>query len=154
MDHTAHASHVQHAGAHAGHDIHAAHGAHAGHSEAMFKRPFWIALALTIPAVVYADMIQMLLGYTAPAFPGSEYLGLVLGSVIFWYGGWVFLTGAIGEIRSRAPGMMTLVALAITTAYAYSLAITLGVAINAQTLRGLDLRAEEPAQPTLHPARA
>jgi Cu2+-exporting ATPase len=127
MDHAARASHAQHASAHAGHDTHAAHGGHAGHSEAMFKRPFWIALALTIPVVLYSQMIQMLLGYTAPAFPGSEYLGLVLGSVIFWYGGWVFLTGAIGEIRSRAPGMMTLVTLAITTAYAYSLAITFGI---------------------------
>jgi Cu2+-exporting ATPase len=93
----------------------------------MFRRPFWISLVLTIPVVVYSHMIQMLLGYTAPVFPGSEYLSPLLGSVIFWYGGWVFLTGAIGEIRSRAPGMMTLVALAIITAYAYSLAITLGV---------------------------
>jgi Cu2+-exporting ATPase len=121
IDHAAHASRAQHAGTHAG------HGGHAGHSEAMFKRPFWIALALTIPVVIYSQMIQMLLGYTAPVFPGSEYLSPVLGSVIFWYGGWVFLTGAIGEIRSRAPGMMTLVALAITTAYAYSLAITFGI---------------------------
>jgi P-type Cu2+ transporter len=121
MDHTAHVSHTQHASAHAGHD------GHAGHSEAMFKRPFWIALMLTIPVVLYSDMIQMLLGYTAPIFPGSQYLSPVLGSVIFWYGGWVFLTGAIGEIRSRVPGMMTLVTLAITTAYAYSLAITFGI---------------------------
>jgi Cu2+-exporting ATPase len=93
----------------------------------MFRRPFWISLILTLPVVVYSPMIQMLLGYTAPAFPGSQYLGLVLGSVIFWYGGWPFLSGAVGEIRNRAPGMMTLVALAITTAYAYSVAITLGL---------------------------
>jgi hypothetical protein len=86
------------------------------HPDMMFKRPFWVALALTIPVVIYSHMIQMLLGYTAPVFPGSEYLSPVLGSIIFWYGGWVFLTGAISEIRSRTPGMMTLVALAITTA--------------------------------------
>jgi P-type Cu2+ transporter len=127
INHAVHASHAQHASAHAGHGTHAAHDGHAGHSAAMFKRPFWIALVLTIPVVFYSHMIQMLLGYTAPVFPGSEYLSPVLGSVIFWYGGWVFLTGAIGEIRSRAPGMMTLVALAITTAYAYSLAITFGI---------------------------
>ncbi|KPV54976.1 ATPase P [Kouleothrix aurantiaca] len=148
MDHAAHASHIQHTappdhnrdmehaqhasthaghGAHVQHSGHTGHGGHAGHSEAMFKRPFWIALALTIPVVVYSHMIQMLLGYTAPVFPGSEYLSPLLGSIIFWYGGWVFLTGAITELRNRAPGMMTLVALAITTAYAYSLAITLGV---------------------------
>ena len=93
----------------------------------MFKRPFWIALALTVPVVVYSEMIQMLLGYTTPAFPGSQYLSPLLGSIIFWYGGWVFLSGALGELRARRPGMMTLVSLAITTAYAYSLAITFGI---------------------------
>jgi Cu2+-exporting ATPase len=93
----------------------------------MFKRPFWVSLLLTIPILYYAQLFQELLGYTAPAFPGSEYLGLILGSIIFWYGGWVFLSGAAGELRARQPGMMTLVALAITTAYAYSVAITLGV---------------------------
>jgi len=93
----------------------------------MFKRPFWISLILTVPVLYYAHLFQDLLGYTAPQFPGSQYLGLVLGSVIYWYGGWVFLTGALGELRSRAPGMMTLVALAITTAYAYSVAITFGI---------------------------
>jgi P-type Cu2+ transporter len=93
----------------------------------MFKRPFWISLILTIPILYYAHLFQELLGYTAPPFPGSAYLGLVLGSIVYWYGGWVFLTGAVSEIRARTPGMMTLVALAITTAYAYSVAITLGV---------------------------
>lgn len=93
----------------------------------MFKRPFWISLILTIPVLIYADLIQKIFGYTAPAFPGSDYLGAVLGSVIYWYGGWVFLTGAVQELRSRAPGMMTLVALAITTAYLYSLTITFGI---------------------------
>lgn len=119
--HNEHMRHVAHTGEHGGHN------GHAGHSEEMFKRPFWISLALTIPTLYYAHLFQELLGYTAPAFPGSQYLGLVLGSVIYWYGGWVFLTGAVSEIRGRAPGMMTLVALAITTAYAYSVAITLGL---------------------------
>ena len=93
----------------------------------MFTRPFWVSLVLTIPVLIYSDLFQDLLGYTAPAFPGSAYLGLVLGSIIYWYGGWVFLTGAVAELRRRPPGMMTLVALAITTAYGYSLAITLGL---------------------------
>lgn len=105
-----HASHTGHATSqaanHAGsspHMDHAGHGAHAGHSPAMFRRPFWISLALTILVVAYSGMIQMLLGYTAPAFPGSAYVGLALGSVIFWYGGWPFLSGAAGEIRRRTP---------------------------------------------------
>jgi Cu2+-exporting ATPase len=93
----------------------------------MFKRPFWVSLALTIPVLLYSDLLQSVFGYTAPQFPGSEYLGLVLGSIIYWYGGWVFLTGAVAEIRERTPGMMTLVALAITTAYGYSVATTLGL---------------------------
>jgi Cu2+-exporting ATPase len=105
----------------------AGHGAHAGHSPEIFKRPFWVALILTIPVLFYADLLQDLLGYRAPQFPGSQYIGLLLGSVIFWYGGRIFLQGALAEIRSRTPGMMTLVALAITTAYAYSVAITLGI---------------------------
>jgi Cu2+-exporting ATPase len=134
--HAAHAAnehaamHHDHAGAghHDGHGTaHSGHGGHTGHSEAMFQRPFWISLLLTIPILIYAHLFQELLGYTAPAFPGSEYLSFVLGSIVYWYGGWVFLSGAVDELRNRAPGMMTLVALAITTAYAYSVAITFGV---------------------------
>jgi Cu2+-exporting ATPase len=93
----------------------------------MFARPFWVSLVLTIPVVLYAELFQQLLGYTAPAFPGSDYLSLVLGSIIYWYGGWVFLRGAIDELRARTPAMMTLVALAISTAYFYSVAVTLGL---------------------------
>ena len=116
--------------AHSGHNMegmHSGHGEHAGHSEEMFKRPFWISLVLTIPVLLYSDLLQSVLGYTAPEFPGSQYLSVVLGSIIYWYGGWVFLTGAIGELRARQPGMMTLVSLAISTAYFYSLAITFGL---------------------------
>jgi Cu2+-exporting ATPase len=93
----------------------------------MFARPFWIALVLTVPILVYAEPIEHLLGYTAPRFPGSDWLVAALASVIYWYCGWVFLTGAISELRSRRPGMMALVALAISTAYFYSLAITVGL---------------------------
>jgi P-type Cu2+ transporter len=123
MDHTAHAGHADHSG----HTGHGGHGDHAGHSPDMFRRPFWISLILTLPVIYFAPLFQDLLGYSAPQFPGALYVGLVLGSVIYWYGGWPFLSGAVGEIRQRAPGMMTLVSLAITTAYAYSVAVTLGV---------------------------
>ncbi|HEU5014734.1 MAG TPA: heavy metal translocating P-type ATPase [Roseiflexaceae bacterium] len=113
------------------HHDHSAHtsgnGGHAGHSEAMFQRPFWISLILTIPVLIYAELFQELLGYTAPQFPGAAYVGFVLGSIIYWYGGWVFLRGAVDEVRARTPGMMTLVALAISTAYFYSVAVTLGL---------------------------
>jgi Cu2+-exporting ATPase len=93
----------------------------------MFKRPFWVSLVLTVPVLIYSDLLQGLLGYTAPTFPGSGYIGLVFGSIIYWYGGWVFLSGAVAELRNRMPGMMTLVALDITTAYGYSVATTLGL---------------------------
>lgn len=118
---------MQHEQSHTAQPAHSGHDQHAGHSPEMFMRPFWVSLLLTIPIVIYSDMIQMLVGYMAPMFPGSNWIGLVLGSVIYWYGGWPFLSGAVDEIRRRTPGMMTLVALAITTAYAYSVAITLGV---------------------------
>ena len=138
VDHTGHGGHT--ADAHRGHDSeapapaqvahteHGAHGGHAGHSEAMFRQPFWVALILTIPVLLYSDLIQHIFGYTAPAFPGSSWLPPLLGSVIYWYGGWAFLRGALDELRARTPGMMTLVALAISTAYFYSLAITFGLA--------------------------
>ncbi len=103
---------------------HAQHDKHAGHSEAMFKRPFWLALILTVPVILYSELVHMLFGWQLPAFPGSAWLAPVLSSIIYWYGGWVFLRGAVDELRMRAPGMMTLVALAISTAYFYSVAIT------------------------------
>ncbi len=118
-----HAAHATHTGPANQSD----HSGHAGHSEAMFARPFWISLVLTIPVLVYAHVFQELLGYTAPRFPGSRYLPFVLGSIIYWYGGWVFLSSAVGELKNRAPGMMTLVALAISTAYLYSVAATFGL---------------------------
>ncbi len=118
-----HAAHATHTGPANQSD----HSGHAGHSEAMFARPFWISLVLTIPVLVYGHLFQELLGYTAPRFPGSRYLPFVLGSIIYWYGGWVFLSSAVGELKNRAPGMMTLVALAISTAYLYSVAATFGL---------------------------
>ncbi len=85
---------------------------------------FWVSLALTIPILVYSELPKKLLGFEAPAFPGSGYLSLFLGSVLYFYCGRVFLAGAWRELRARLPGMMTLIALAITAAYAYSVYAT------------------------------
>ena len=93
----------------------------------MFRDRFWVSLLLAIPVVAYAETIQMWLGYSAPAFPGSHLLQPVLGTVIFLYGGWPFLSGAVGEARARRPGMMLLVGMAITVAFAASAAASLGL---------------------------
>ncbi|MBA3435757.1 MAG: heavy metal translocating P-type ATPase, partial [Chloroflexi bacterium] len=104
----------------------AGHDRHAGHSVAMFRDRFWLSFALTIPVLIWSMDLQEWLGYMAPAFPGSEFMGAVLGTAVFLYGGRVFLRGARDELRDRQPGMMTLISLAITVAFATSLASTLG----------------------------
>lgn len=106
---------------HSNHD-HQEHDKHAGHSVAMFKDKFWISLLLTLPVLAYSEMIQQWLNFTPPGFPGSEYVPFGLGTIIFFYGGLVFIKGAIGELKAGLPGMMTLISLAITTAYTYSVA--------------------------------
>jgi P-type Cu2+ transporter len=93
---------------------------HKGHSTKMFFRKFWVSLVLTIPVVLYADVVEKIFGWSAPEFPGSVYLPPVLGSIVFFYGGWVFLSGAMREIRGRLPGMMTLIGIAISAAYIWS----------------------------------
>ena len=103
-----------------------AHDRHAGHSVEMFRDKFWISLLLTIPTVVWSDMIQRWLRFRAPEFPGSSYLPPVFGTAVFVYGGRVFLTGGIRELRDRLPGMMTLISLAISVAFFFSLAVTFG----------------------------
>lgn len=104
------------------HSEHQDHDKHAGHSVAMFKDKFWLSLALTLPVIVYSEMIQHWFNFTPPAFPGSQYVSFVLSTVIFFYGGTIFIKSAIGELRARLPGMMTLISLAIITAYTYSVA--------------------------------
>ncbi|CAN5181501.1 heavy metal translocating P-type ATPase [soil metagenome] len=106
---------------------HAAHNKHAGHDPEVFKRQFWIVLLLTIPVVIWSAEVQHWLGYQAPTFPGSDWIPAVLGTIIFFYGGWVFLKGARTELGDRQPGMMTLISLAIVVAFAASWAATLGV---------------------------
>jgi Cu2+-exporting ATPase len=115
--------HQAHESAHA---EHAAHAKHAGHDPEVFRRQFWIVLALTIPVVIWSEEVQEWLGYEAPSFPGSEWIPAVLGTVIFVYGGWVFLRGAATELRDRQPGMMTLISLAIVVSFVASWAATLG----------------------------
>ncbi len=109
---------------------HMEHDKHAGHSVAMFKDKFWLSLLLTIPVLIYSDMIQQWLNFTPPSFPGSEFIPFVLSTVIFFYGGLVFIKGAWGELKSKVPGMMTLISLAIITAYTYSVATQFFIAGN------------------------
>src|SRR5437764_9909852 len=105
---------------------HAGHDKHAGHSVAMFRDKFWISLALTLPTLVWGHMLQDALQYTAPAFPGSRWIPAAFGIAVFLYGGLPFLQGAVRELRDRLPGMMTLIALAISVAFIFSVAVTLG----------------------------
>lgn len=105
---------------------HAGHDRHAGHSVAMFRDKFWLTFALSIPVVIWSPEVQHWLGYDAPSFPGSTLIPPVLGTVIFFYGGLVFLRGAAGELADRKPGMMTLITLAIIVAFGTSLAATFG----------------------------
>nr|WP_255405802.1 heavy metal translocating P-type ATPase [Sinomonas sp. R1AF57] len=115
---------------HAGHgDPHAVHthGEHAGHSVAMFRDRFWLTLGLSLVVVYFSGMFWRLFGATPPMFPGSEWIGPVLGTVIFFYGGLPFLKGGLSEARTRKPGMMLLIAMAITVAFAASWATSLGI---------------------------
>ena len=108
------------------HDAHHMHDRHAGHSVAMFRDKFWISLALTIPTLVWGHMLQRAFGYQAPMFPGAMWIPPVFGTAVFLYAGRVFLQGAIGELKDRLPGMMTLIALAISVAFIFSAVVTLG----------------------------
>ena len=100
---------------------HSRHVDHTGH-EAMFRRRFWVCLALSIPVLLYSPMLQQWLGFAIPAFPGSNWLGPLFSVIIFAYGGVPFLRLAVPELANRRPGMMTLISLAITVAFVYSLA--------------------------------
>lgn len=132
--HAVHEGRADEAVAHGSHDqpaatasAHTAHDRHAGHSVAMFRDRFWIAVALTVPVLIWSRDPQEWLGYTAPAFPGSGLIPAVLGTIVFLYGGIVFLRGARGELLDRQPGMMTLISLAIGVAFVTSLAAAAGL---------------------------
>src|SRR2546428_6529032 len=103
------------------------HDKHAGHSPEMFRNRFVVSLVLTLPILYYEHLFQQWFGYRAVQFPGSAWIPPVLAIVIFFYGGWPFVQGARQELAARQPGMMTLVALAISVAFAYSIAVSLGL---------------------------
>ena len=92
----------------------------------MFRDKFWLSLALTIPTVLLSPEVAGWIGYTIPTIPGIEYVPAILGTIIFFYGGMVFIRGAQGELADRKPGMMTLISLAIIVAFVTSWAGTLG----------------------------
>ncbi|MCA2213991.1 heavy metal translocating P-type ATPase [Jidongwangia harbinensis] len=111
---------------HGEHDGRAGHDQHAGHDPEVFRRKFWLSLALTVPIVLTSHMVMDWFGYTLDV-PGADWVGPVLGTVVFVHGGRPFLAGAVREIRDRAPGMMLLISMAVTVAYAASLATSLGL---------------------------
>ncbi len=105
----------------------AGHDQHAGHSVEMFREKFWGAFLLSIPTTVWAPMVQHWFGYDAPGGPAaSRWIPAMFGTMVFAYGGSVFVRGAVGEMRVRLPGMMTLISLAISVAFVFSLAVTFG----------------------------
>ena len=131
----AHQHHAEH-GAHTGSE-HTAHQGHAGHDHhdhhahmvADFRKRFWISLALTLPILLLSPLVQKLLGLgTALRFSGDIYVAFVLSSAVFFYGGYPFLKGFVNEMRKLQPGMMTLIALAISVAYFYSSSVVFGLA--------------------------
>jgi Cu2+-exporting ATPase len=113
-------------GHHAGHTTQGGHGDH-GHGDhaAMFRRLFWWSLLLTVPIVVTSPMVMDWFGYSL-RFPAIDLVGPGLGTMLFFFGGWPFLSGGWHEARLRRPGMMLLIAMAISVAYAASLASSLG----------------------------
>ncbi len=132
--HVTHDHHAQDAdggheghGGHAGHAGHEGHGGHAGHGDhvGQFRRLFWINLVIAVPVVAFSPMFAMIFGYDVA--DGARFVSPVLGTVMYAWGGWPFLSGAIGELRARTPGMMLLIALAITVAFFASWGATLGI---------------------------
>jgi len=110
MDHTSsHSNHSDHESM-KGKKDHQDHSMHHQHMIADFKKRFWVSLVITLPIIVMAPMIQELLGYEF-TFTGDRYFQFGLATLVFFYGGWPFLTGLADEIKKKAPGMMTLIAL-------------------------------------------
>lgn len=122
--HTAHPSRD----GHSGHSEHGGHESHHAHMVADFRRRFWICLVLSVPVVVLAPMIQSWLGLRdSMRFTGDSYIQFAFATVVYFYGGWPFLRGLFKELAKRQPGMMTLIALAISVAYFYSSVVVFGV---------------------------
>lgn len=125
METSEHAEHSDHA-EHSEHSEHSGHSGHGDHA-AQFRRLFWINLILAVPTVFFSQMVSDWFGYSLPDFPGAVAVAPVLGTIIFFYGGWPFLTGGWSELKSRQPGMMLLITLAITVAFLASLATTFSI---------------------------
>jgi Cu2+-exporting ATPase len=123
MEHEGHSAHdtAKSGGSHEEHEGHGAHVDHRGHEE-MFRKRFWICLVLSIPVLLFSPAVQGFFGFSTPTFPGSQLITPVLSVVVFIYGGVPFIRMAGPEIRTRKPGMMTLITLAIGVAFFYSLA--------------------------------
>jgi Cu2+-exporting ATPase len=109
---------------HSGHRKDSDHKAHVDHSghEQMFRKRFWISLVLSIPVLLYSPTLQGWLGFSMPTFPGSGWVTPLFSVIVFLYGGVPFLQMALPELRNRQPGMMTLISLAISVAFVYSMA--------------------------------
>ncbi|KXS40827.1 MAG: copper-exporting ATPase, partial [Methanolobus sp. T82-4] len=125
MEHMDHDSHEDH-GDHMDHEEHKDHGSHHAHMLADFKRRFIVSIILTVPVLILSPAIQGFLGFDLP-LPGSEYILFLLSAVVYFYGGYPFLTGFIDEMRKKTPGMMTLIAVAISVAFLYSSAVVFGL---------------------------
>ncbi|MGN7299903.1 copper-translocating P-type ATPase [Ferdinandcohnia sp. SAFN-114] len=117
--HSEHEDHQHHSHEHMNHSGHGGHSGHHGHMVEDFKKRFWISLFLAIPISILSHMTQMLFGYEID-FTGDSLILFLFSTIIFFYGGKPFLEGAKDELKSKAPGMMTLISLAIVTAYVYS----------------------------------
>ncbi|NLF00252.1 MAG: copper-translocating P-type ATPase [Anaerolineales bacterium] len=125
MSHGEHGGGMEHEGmdhdAHGGDGDHGAHVDHTGH-EQMFRRKFWVSLVLSIPVLLFSPAVQSVLPFAVPSFPGSQWITPLFSVIVFAYGGLPFLQMAVPELRNRRPGMMTLISLAISVAFIYSLA--------------------------------
>ncbi len=125
-----HDSHGHHEHKGSGGHGHGSHD-HSEHHEMMirdFRKRFIISVIITIPVLLLSPMLQNLLGFEFTLFPGHDkYILFVLSSIVYFYGGWPFLSGLAGELKQKRPGMMTLIAVAITVAWGYSTAVTMGV---------------------------
>ena len=124
--HSHEAEQSEHGHHHGGHGGHSGHDKHAGHSPEMFKRRFFVSLVLTLPILYFSSQLQTWIGYETITFPGSGWINPILGITLYFYGGWPFIQGAWRELHSRVA-MMTLIALAITVAFVYSLSVSLGL---------------------------
>lgn len=123
--HEEHTHHAEHGGKHQNHGSHDEHKGHANHHQHMiadFRKRFWISLAVSVPILFLSPLIQNFLGISSTLqFNGDKYFAFILSTFVFFYGGYPFLKGMADELKKKQPGMMTLIAVAISVAYFLSL---------------------------------